>query len=109
MQDSDRVRKALIEERRYAIQQRKKFEKEQREKKAAEEAQKKAEEEKAKAKAAKKANHDDLFDEDERAGTPRQGTPKVEKEKKRGLPTFRKPKMDDDIIASMDLGVDIDI
>jgi RNA polymerase-associated protein RTF1 len=101
--DSERVRKALIEERRRDIQDRKRREAEWQKKKAEEEAKKKAEDEKA------AQGIDDLFD--SRAGTPRAGTPKPgeKKEKKKGLPTFRKPKMDDDIIAGMDLGLEIEI
>jgi RNA polymerase-associated protein RTF1 len=52
---------------------------------------------------------DALFDGD---GSSRASTPKPQETKKterKGLPTFRKPKMDDDIIANMDLGIDIDI
>jgi RNA polymerase-associated protein RTF1 len=53
---------------------------------------------------------DALFDGD---GSSRATTPKPQADKKKterkGLPTFRKPKMDDDIIASMDIGVDIEI
>ena len=53
-----------------------------------------------------------------RTGTPttglsRSGTPLLTKrdsgEKKRGLPTIRKRNMDDDLIAAMDLGIEIDI
>ncbi|KAH0845397.1 hypothetical protein Z517_11656 [Fonsecaea pedrosoi CBS 271.37] len=51
-------------------------------------------------------------------GTPRSATPVasstfkpviLQQQKKRGLPTIRKAAMDDEIIASMDLGIDIDI
>ncbi|EON67574.1 hypothetical protein W97_06942 [Coniosporium apollinis CBS 100218] len=42
-----------------------------------------------------------------RSGTPANGGEK--REKKTGIPTFRKRNMDDDVIASMDLGVDIEI
>ena len=52
---------------------------------------------------------DPLFDGD---GSSRATTPKPQDKKKtekKGLPTFRKPKMDDDIIASMDIGLDIEI
>jgi RNA polymerase-associated protein RTF1 len=107
-QDSVRVRKALIEERRQEKLQRRQREQEYRQKKAEEEAKKKAEEEKA----AFKTGIDDLFDGDSRAGTPAAGTPKPAGEKKKepkGLPTFRKPKMDDDIVASLDLGLEIEI
>lgn len=106
--DSERVRKALIEERRRDMAEKKRQEREYLKKKAEDEAKKKAEEEKA----AKRANLDDLFESDSRAGTPRSGTPKPgekKKEQRKGLPTFRKPKMDDDIIAQMDIGVEIEI
>jgi len=75
----------------------------------------KAEEEAKKAAAEAEATKqsldvDALFDGD---GSSRATTPKPQGEKKKterkGLPTFRKPKMDDDIIASMDIGVDIEI
>jgi len=78
-------------------------------------ARRKAEEEakKAQAEAAAKKQKlevDALFDGD---GSSRASTPKPQADKKKserkGLPTFRKPKMDDDIIASMDMGVDIEI
>jgi RNA polymerase-associated protein RTF1 len=53
---------------------------------------------------------DALFDGD---GSSRATTPKPQADKKKterkGLPTFRKPKMDDDIIAGMDIGMDIEI
>jgi RNA polymerase-associated protein RTF1 len=47
-------------------------------------------------------------------GTPRAGTPvsslgKPAGEKRKGLPTIRKAVRDDDILAGMDLGIDIDI
>lgn len=47
-------------------------------------------------------------------GTPRSSTPissalKPAPEKKKGLPVIRKAALDDEIIASMDLGIDIDI
>jgi len=50
-------------------------------------------------------------------GMPRSSTPVVSshlkpvvvQQKKKGLPTIRKAAMDDEIIASMDLGIDIDI
>jgi RNA polymerase-associated protein RTF1 len=51
---------------------------------------------------------DALFD----GASSRDGTPKPEQRKKtekKGLPTFRKPKMEDDFIAMMDIDVDIDI
>jgi RNA polymerase-associated protein RTF1 len=75
-------------------------------------ARRKAEEEARKAQDESKKNLDvdALFDGDgsSRATTPKPQTDKKKTERK-GLPTFRKPKMDDDIIASMDIGVDIEI
>ncbi len=48
-----------------------------------------------------------------RSGTPRSGTPIFTKqdsgEKKSAIPTIRKRNMDDDLIAAMDLGIEIDI
>ena len=48
-----------------------------------------------------------------KAGTSRAGTPLLTKqdsgEKKVGIPTIRKRNMDDDLIAAMDLGIEIDI
>ena len=54
---------------------------------------------------------DALFDGDasSRASTPNPQQSNKKKTERKGLPTFRKPKMDDDIIASMDIGVDIEI
>jgi len=101
--EAERVRKVQLEQQR---------EKKLEQRKAA--ARRKAEEEakKAQEEAAVKKNNldvDALFDGDgsSRATTPKpQDKPKTER---KGLPTFRKPKMDDDIIASMDIGVDIEI
>ncbi|KAF2116204.1 hypothetical protein BDV96DRAFT_645539 [Lophiotrema nucula] len=109
--DSERVRKALIEERKQRDIARKKREAEHAAKVKVE-AEKKAAEE-AKAKMLKVPTIDDLFEGSDRSrsATPaisRVGTPKPG-EKKKGLPTFRKPKMEDDIIASIDIGVDIEI
>lgn len=48
-----------------------------------------------------------------KVGMSRSGTPSLVKrdsgEKKRGIPTLRKRNMDDDLIAAMDLGIEIDI
>ncbi|TKA58248.1 hypothetical protein B0A49_12903 [Cryomyces minteri] len=46
-----------------------------------------------------------------KTSTPRSSTPAngVKPERKAGIPTFKKKDMDDDLIASMDLGIDIDI
>ncbi|KAH3949720.1 hypothetical protein HBI56_024750 [Parastagonospora nodorum] len=102
--EAERVKKTLQDQQREKkIEQRR------------EAARRKAEEEakKAQAEAAAKKQTlevDALFDGD---GSSRASTPKPQADKKKserkGLPTFRKPKMDDDIIASMDMGVDIEI
>ncbi|KAH7092954.1 hypothetical protein FB567DRAFT_159716 [Paraphoma chrysanthemicola] len=102
--EAERVKKALQEQQRERkLEQRR------------EAARRKAEEEakKAQADADEKKQTlevDALFDGD---ASSRATTPKPQGEKKKterkGLPTFRKPKMDDDIIASMDIGVDIEI
>jgi len=110
--ETERVRKALLEERKAHKSEQRRIAKENALKKAAEEtAAKKAEEEKAAA--ASKADMDDLFGEDSNNATPQPGTPKpanTEKKKRehKGLPTFRRPKMDDDTLA-IDLGVEIEI
>ncbi|KAF1845418.1 plus-3-domain-containing protein [Cucurbitaria berberidis CBS 394.84] len=101
--EAERVRKAQLDQ-----QRQKKFEQKK------EAARRKAEEEAKKAQAEAMLNKnnldvDALFDGD---GSSRASTPKPQEKKKterKGLPTFRKPKMDDDIIASMDMGVDIEI
>ncbi|KAF2706954.1 hypothetical protein K504DRAFT_385219 [Pleomassaria siparia CBS 279.74] len=103
--ESERVRQALIDSKKADRAEQRRKEKEMLRKKAEEAAKQKAEEEKS-----KKQRHldvDALFE----GGSSRDGTPKPEKKKtvRKGLPTFRKPKMDDDIIASMDIGLDIDI
>lgn len=101
--EAERVKKALLDEQREKkIEQRKEAARQR----AAEEARLKAEEE---AKQKKLLDVDALFDGD---ASSRATTPKPQEKKKterKGLPTFRKPKMDDDIIASMDIGVDIEI
>ncbi|KAL6702906.1 RNA polymerase-associated protein rtf1 [Coniothyrium glycines] len=101
--EAERVRKVQLDQQR---------EKKTEQRKAA--ARRKAEEEaqKAQEEAIAKSSHldvDALFDGDSssRATTPKPSDkPKTER---KGLPTFRKPMMDDDIIASMDIGVDIEI
>lgn len=104
--EQERIRKAQLEERNQKQQARRRAEQEARRKKQAEEEAKKVEEA-----AALKKNHlevDALFDGDSsRASTPMPQEKK--KTERKGLPTFRKPKMDDDIIASMDIGLDIEI
>lgn len=110
--ETERVRKALLEERKAHQRLQRQAAEDRARKKAAEEAAaKKAEEEKAAA--ASKADIDDLFGEGSKDATPQAGTPKpanAEKKKKehKGLPTFRRPKMDDDSMA-IDLGVEIEI
>lgn len=112
--ERERIRKVQIEERQQKLQARKRAEIEARKKAA--EATRKAEEE-------KKKNllsvDDDLFGDgasSRASSVPKEATPKPEgeikkkeKTERKGLPTFRKPKMDDDIIASMDIGLDIEI
>ncbi|PSK42293.1 hypothetical protein B9Z65_4207 [Elsinoe australis] len=88
----------------------------------AEEERKKAEAEAAAANAGLKVPGDDLFGEGSdisRAGTPMNGTPKKGRSRagtpmnalkeKKSYGQFTKKKMDDEVIASMDLGIDIDI
>jgi RNA polymerase-associated protein RTF1 len=107
--NSEQIRKALIEERRAQLRER-----EAREKKR----KQKEEEEKAKLLKPPKSSLDDLFDGSDRSrsGTPSamnkgsgKNTPVGKSEKKGGIPTFKKRNMDDDIISSMDLGIEIDI
>lgn len=103
MMEAERIKKALLDEQREKkIEQRR----EAARRKAEEEAKKKLEEE---AKSKELLSVDALFDGDasSRASTPKPQDKK--KTEKKGLPTFRKPKMDDDIIASMDIGMDIEI
>jgi RNA polymerase-associated protein RTF1 len=96
------VRNALIEEQRQRkLERRREME---RKKKEEEAARRKAEEEKA----AQEARAD-LFGDDSKPASQRDTPKPVEKEQSKGLPTFRKPKLDDDIIASLDIGVDIEI
>lgn len=105
--ETERIRKAQLEERQQKIQARKRAEIEARKKKAAEEEEKKLQEEAALAKG--NLEVDALFD---GGDSSRVTTPKPQEKKKterKGLPTFRKPKMDDDILASMDIGIDIEI
>lgn len=97
IKEAERVRKVQLE------QQRQK--KKEAARKRAEEEAKKAQEE-----AALKSETDALFGEDDTSS--RASTPKPQDKKKterKGLPTFRKPKTDDDFIASMDLDIDIAI
>jgi len=104
--ESERIRQALIDSKKADRAEQRRKEKELAKKKAEEEARRKVEEEKLKKQ--RLLDVDALFE----GGTSREGTPKPNEKKKverKGLPTFRKPKMDDDIIASMDIGVDIEI
>lgn len=101
--EAERVKKALLDEQR----EKKMEQRREAARKRAEEEAKKAQEEEAKKKQTLEV--DALFDGD---ASSRATTPKPQEKKKterKGLPTFRKPKMDDDIIASMDIGVDIEI
>ncbi|KAF2092065.1 plus-3-domain-containing protein [Saccharata proteae CBS 121410] len=104
------IRQALVNERRMQARQREELirRREQKEKDAFMAEQR--------ALAAAKAETDGLFEEsgDSRAATPaakkqaRTATTNGEKEKK-GIPTFRKRAMDDDVIGAMDLSIEIDI
>ncbi|CAI6314825.1 unnamed protein product [Periconia digitata] len=99
--ETERIRKAQVEERQQKQQARKRAEIEARKRKAAEEEAKKAQEESDMAKG--HLDMDALFD---GGDSSRATTPKPQEKKKterKGLPTFRKPKMDDDILASMDI------
>ncbi|KAF4550443.1 Plus-3 domain-containing protein [Elsinoe fawcettii] len=111
--NSEEIRKALIadkmrQERARALATAKQKEEDER-KKAAEEA--------AKANGGLKVPGDDLFGDASdmsQAGTPRKGrsragTPMNGIKEKKVLGQFSKKKMDDEVIASMDLGIDIDI
>jgi RNA polymerase-associated protein RTF1 len=103
--EAERIRKAQQDQQRQKKMEQKR---EAARRKAEEEARKAQEEEAAKKKDT--LDVDALFDGDasSRASTPNPQMPKKKTERK-GLPTFRKPKMDDDFIANMDLGVDIEI
>ncbi|KAF1977340.1 plus-3-domain-containing protein [Bimuria novae-zelandiae CBS 107.79] len=112
--ERERIRKVQLEERQHKMQARKRAEDEKRRKKAEEE-KRKAEEEKQNLLSV----DEDLFGDgasSRASSVPKEATPKPDGEVKKtetierkGLPTFRKPKMDDDIIASMDIGLDIEI
>lgn len=110
--ERERIRVLQLEERKEKMKARKRAEDAERRKKIEDEKRRVEEERK------NLLSVDDLFD----AGSSRassvakEGTPKPdgepkkkEKTERKGLPTFRKPKMDDDIIASMDIGLDIEI
>jgi RNA polymerase-associated protein RTF1 len=105
--EAERVRKAQLEQQRQKKMDQKK---EAARRKAEEEAKKAREEEEA---MKSSLGIDALFDGDgsgvSRGNTPQPGVVQKKKSERKGLPTFRKPKMDDDIIASMDIGVDIEI
>lgn len=101
IKEAERVRKVQLEQQR----QKKLDQKKEAARKRAEEEARKAQEE-----AQLKSETDALFgDEDasSRASTPKPGEKK--KTERKGLPMFRKPKTDDDFIASMDLDIDIAI
>jgi RNA polymerase-associated protein RTF1 len=104
-------RAAMIAERKKEMQRRAQAAKE-RERKEKEAADKAARDAERKAHLAV-LGKDDLFDGSDvsRGGTPgisRSGTPLPKREVK-GIPTFTKKKMDDDVIASLDLDIDIEI
>ncbi|KAI8935302.1 hypothetical protein NX059_007890 [Plenodomus lindquistii] len=101
--DAERVRKVQLEQQRHMKMEQKKAAARA---KAEEEARKAQEEAAAKQ---KNLDVDALFDGD---ASSRGGTPKPQDRKKterKGLATFRKPKMDDEILASLDIGGDIEI
>ncbi|KAF2224056.1 hypothetical protein BDZ85DRAFT_318041 [Elsinoe ampelina] len=111
--NSDEIRRALIAEKmkqeRARVAATLKHKEEEEKKRAAEEA--------AKANGGLKVPGDDLFGDASdvsQAGTPkkgrsRAGTPMNGLKEKKALGQFSKKKMDDEVIASMDLGIDIDI
>ncbi|KAF3051797.1 hypothetical protein E8E11_011356 [Didymella keratinophila] len=104
IKEAERVRKVQLEQQR----QKKLEQKKEAARKRAEEEARKAQEE-----AQMKSETDALFGDDgasgasSRASTPKPGEKK--KTERKGLPTFRKPKTDDDFIANMDLDIDIAI
>ncbi len=101
IKEAERVRKVQLEQ-----QRQKKLE----QKKEAARKRAEAEARKAQEDAVKKSETDALFGDDttsSRASTPKPGEKK--KTERKGLPTFRKPKTDDEFIAGMDLDIDIAI
>lgn len=105
-------RKAMIAERKRELQKRAAAQQE-REKKVKEEAEKAAKEAEKKSRLLA-VGKDDLFDGSDisRGNTPgisRTATPQPPKREIKGIPTFTKKKMDDDVIASLDLDIDIEI
>ncbi|KAF2205552.1 hypothetical protein GQ43DRAFT_299713 [Delitschia confertaspora ATCC 74209] len=108
--NSQQIRQALIDERHAELRARRAREKELRKKQAEEQA--KAEADTAKLLQVPESGVDDLFGASDVSGTGtptvRSATPTVKKEKKTGIATFSKRKMDDDVISSIDLGIDID-
>jgi RNA polymerase-associated protein RTF1 len=102
--EAERVRRVQLEQ-----QKQKKMEqkREAQRKRAEEDARKALEEAKI------KSETDALFGDDDAVvssgtSTPKPGEAKKKSERK-GLPTFRRPKTDDDFIANMDLDIDIAI
>lgn len=108
IKEAERVRKVQLEQQRQKKMEQKK---EAARKRAEEEARKAQEEAKnAQEEARLRSETDALFgdgDVSSRAGTPKPHEKK--KTERKGLPTFRKPKTDDDFIANMDLDIDIAI
>lgn len=104
LKEAERVRKVQLEQQR----QKKLEQKKEAARKAAEEEARRAAEE-----AQLKSDTDALFGDDtgveSGASTPKPGEAKKKREERKGLPTFRRPKTDDDFIASMDLDIDIAI
>jgi RNA polymerase-associated protein RTF1 len=78
-------------------------------------AKKKAEAEAKNSLAVPKKEHDDLFSDMSdisRTGSPAPGAapkPKTVRETKNGIPTFTRPKMDDEIIGALDLEIDLEV
>lgn len=78
-------------------------------------AKKKAEAEAKNSLSVPKKEHDDLFSDMSdisRTGSPAPGAapkPKTVRETKNGIPTFTRPKMDDEIIGALDLEIDLEV
>ncbi|OSS51074.1 hypothetical protein B5807_04689 [Epicoccum nigrum] len=104
IKEAERVRKVQLEQ-----QKQKKMEqkREAQRKRAEEEARKALEDAKI------KSETDALFGDDDAVTSSGTSTPKPgegkKKSERKGLPTFRRPKTDDDFIANMDLDIDIAI